>query len=191
MIATVRNHRDGVLDEEECALDVDVELAVVKGLVDLCDWRELGDACVDEQDIDPPVLGRDPIDQNLGCGHVASVGEQHLDPGERLPGSFHRVLAGAGNDHRCAFGLKEFGGLRTDAAGASANESNLSVELGHEGFLIRMELLYLRDRKGPMTWAMVSSIFAKLYGVSNVLVDPKVRYSHKVYYGIFLYTNIP
>jgi hypothetical protein len=50
----------------------------------------------------------------------------------------------------------------------------LSVELGHEGFLIRMELLYLGDRKGPMTWAMVSSIFVKHYGVSNALVDSKV-----------------
>jgi hypothetical protein len=35
-----------VLDQKECALDVDVELAVVKGLIDLRDRRELGDAGV-------------------------------------------------------------------------------------------------------------------------------------------------
>jgi len=35
-----------MLDQEECALDVDAEVAVVKGLVDLRDRRELGDAGV-------------------------------------------------------------------------------------------------------------------------------------------------
>src|ERR1700681_4698157 len=48
--AAVRNDRDGVLDQEECALDVDVELAVVKGLVDLGDRSELCKSGVDEQD---------------------------------------------------------------------------------------------------------------------------------------------
>jgi hypothetical protein len=41
---------------------------------------------------------------------------------------------GAGNDHRRAFGLKEFGGLRTDTTSASADESDLAVELGYERF---------------------------------------------------------
>jgi hypothetical protein len=26
---------------------------------------------------------------------------------------------------------------------------------------------------------------------TNLFADPEIRYSHKVYYGIFLYTNIP
>src|ERR1700730_2977425 len=128
----VRNDRDGVLYEEECAPDVDVELAVVKGLVDLRDRRELGDAGVDEQDVDAAVFGNDLVDQDLGGGHFAGVRDQHLDPGQCRLGGFHRALAGAGNDHRRAFGLKEFGGLRTDTAGASADESDLAVELGHE-----------------------------------------------------------
>jgi hypothetical protein len=38
-----------MLDQEERALDVDVEL---RGLVDLRDRRELGDAGVDEQNVD-------------------------------------------------------------------------------------------------------------------------------------------
>ena len=45
--------------------------------------------------------------------------------------------AGAGNDDQRAFGLKEFGGLRTDTAGASADESYLAVELGHRSFLTK------------------------------------------------------
>src|SRR6202035_827059 len=130
--AAVRNDRDGVLDQEECALDVDVELAVVKGLVDLRDRRELGDAGVDEQDVDAAVFGLDLVDQDLGGGHVAGVRDQHLDPGQRRLGGFYRALAGAGNDHRRAFGLKEFRGLCTDTAGASADESDLAVEFGHD-----------------------------------------------------------
>ena len=48
-------------------------------------------------------------------------------------GGSHRTLVGAGTDHCRAFRLKELGGLRPDAAGASAEESDL-VELGHERF---------------------------------------------------------
>jgi hypothetical protein len=124
-----------VLDQEECALNVDVELAVVKGLVDLGDRHELGDPSVDEQDINAAVFGLDLVDQGLGIGHVACVGEQDLDSGKRRLGDFHRALAGAGNDHCRAFGLKEFGGLRTDTAGASADESDLAVECFLTGWI--------------------------------------------------------
>jgi hypothetical protein len=48
-------------------------------------------------------------------GRLSSKG-QHLDPEQRRFGGFHRALAGAGNDHRRAFGLKEFDGFRTDTA---------------------------------------------------------------------------
>jgi hypothetical protein len=44
------------------------------------------------------------------------------------------LAASTERDYRRAFGLKEFGGLRTDTAGASADESDLAVELGHERF---------------------------------------------------------
>jgi hypothetical protein len=50
--------------------------------------------------------------------------------------------------------LKEFGGLRTDTAGASADESDLAVELGHESFLIRVGCR-ARQMGTPMARAMV------------------------------------
>jgi len=81
------------------------------------------------------MLGRDLVNKNFSRGHVAGVGQKYLDAGQHHFGGFHRALAGAGNDYRRAFGLKQFGGLRADAAGASANESDLAVEFGHEVFL--------------------------------------------------------
>src|SRR5882724_7006648 len=147
--AAVRNDRNGVLDQEECALDVDVELAVVKGLIDLRDRRELGDAGVDEQDVDAALFGLDLVDQDLGSGHVAGIRDQHLDAGQRRLGGFYRAFARAGNDYLRAFGLKEFGGLRTDSAGAAADESDLAVELGHERFPDWSGLLCPRDGGPP------------------------------------------
>jgi hypothetical protein len=61
-------------------------MAVVKDLVDLRDWRELGDAGVDEQDVDAAMFGLDLVDQDLGRGDVARVREQKLDPGQRRLG---------------------------------------------------------------------------------------------------------
>ena len=80
------------LDQEERALHIDVEVAVIKGLVDLRDRRELCDAGVDEQHVDATVLGLDLIDQCHGRGHVSGIGQQHLDPGQLLLRGFDRAL---------------------------------------------------------------------------------------------------
>jgi hypothetical protein len=117
------------------AFDVDVELAVVKSLVDLRDRHELGDPGVDEQDVYAPVFCLDLINQGPGRGDIGRVGKQHFDSRQYRLGGFHRALAGAGNDYRRAFGLKQFGGLRADTAGASADKTDLAVEFGHEVFL--------------------------------------------------------
>jgi len=80
------------------------------------------------------MFGLDLVDQRLRGGHVAGVRDQYLDPGQCCLRGFHRSFAGTGNNHCRAFGLKEFSGLRADTAGASANESDLAVELGHQRF---------------------------------------------------------
>jgi hypothetical protein len=56
--------------------------------------------------------------------------------GQSRLGGFHRALAGAGNDHRRALGLKELGGLRADYASASADESDSHEGLTGNGLLV-------------------------------------------------------
>ena len=77
--------------------------------------------------VDAAVLGFDLVDQDLGSGHVAGVGEQYLDPRHRRLGGFNRALAGAGDDHRGALGLKEFRGLHTIPHAARTTMLNLAT----------------------------------------------------------------
>jgi hypothetical protein len=116
---------EGLLQGEELTLDVDGEVLVVGGLVDLLYRQHPAAACVEDDGVDPaepcPKFVGDPV----CAGDPAGIGLQHSDfrrQGVTCAGEGSGVVSG--NQHAVATLVKLQRGREADASGAASHQGD-------------------------------------------------------------------
>lgn len=84
--------------------------SVKKRFIDRADGSDPGDARIDEEDVNAPVLFSHVFDQAFGSLRVACVRGDHLDVRHFFARSLNRGSTRAGDYDRCPFGVKALSG---------------------------------------------------------------------------------
>ncbi|MCY1237002.1 hypothetical protein D9M72_496820 [compost metagenome] len=117
------------LDQEIRTLEIDGERAVEACLVPLFDRLQLGDAGIDEQDIERAEGGADLFSDGGLAGDIAGIGLDDQSCLAKDGAGFGNVLRiGAGDGDPCTFGDELACGFEADAAGAAGDECRLVLQ---------------------------------------------------------------
>ena len=136
MDAGFAKERQQHLNQEEGSLHIDRKSAVERRLVPLPDGFEVGDAGVDEQDIEPPEFPAKRLGDSLLGRGVARIGRdgQHT-ASQFLHCVFQRRRVFSGDGDTRAFRRKQPRGFQADAGAPPGNQRALSLESVHSQFL--------------------------------------------------------
>src|SRR5262249_8834559 len=140
----VRQQRQRLLHREQHALHVDVEDRVVELLSDRAQGRQLRDAGIGEDNVEPALLPLDPGEEAI---EVAEVRHVSLDAGhiasDLRDRRRRRGLTAPGDEDVGAFLHELLRRRETDAAVATRDECDLAFELAHV-FLLACQARALR-----------------------------------------------